>query len=265
MKLLFGVVLWIGMALACGFVGWPAGASATPYPWMTSAMPQRTVRTAMAPPPGFTRIALPPNSFGAWLRGLPLLADGAPVNLYTGQPKRWQGGHAAVVDLDVGATDLQQCADAIMRLRAEYLWSAGRQRDIAFRTGKGRMAWQGKGRAEFAKYLRQVFAFAGSASMQGELPRPAADHRLSPGDVLVQGGSPGHAVLVVDAAEDAAGRRVVLLGQSYMPAQQFHVLNRPGQATPWYDAADLRGAGMNTTLWPKRFTAGDVRVYRDKL
>lgn len=239
-------------------------ASASTYPWLSNRAPLRTIESAIAPPPGFARIPLGSDTFGAWLRGLPLLADGAPVLLHTGKPKPMQWGYLAVVDLDVGTSDLQQCADSIMRLRAEYLWSVGRQRDIAFNTGKGRMTWQGKGRPAFAQYLRQVFSYAGTATMQRELARPQAGHRLVPGDVLVRGGSPGHAVLVLDAADDKAGRRVVLLGQGYMPAQQFQVMNRPGQASPWYDPEDLAGAGLNTSLWFKRFVADDVRVYGEK-
>lgn len=56
-----------------------------------------------------------------------------------------------------------------------------------------------------------------------------------PGDVFIEGGHPGHAVLVVDAADEAAsGRRFVLLAQSYMPAQQVHVLRNPRRADPWF-------------------------------
>jgi hypothetical protein len=40
------------------------------------------------------------------------------VLLYNGAPKFRQDVHAAVIDIDVGTRDLQQCADATMRLRA---------------------------------------------------------------------------------------------------------------------------------------------------
>jgi hypothetical protein len=39
------------------------------------------------------------------------------------------------------------------------------------------------------------------------------------GDVFIRGGSPGHAMLVVDMGEDAAGRKIYLVAQSYMPSQ----------------------------------------------
>jgi len=46
---------------------------------------------------------------------------------------------------------------------------------------------------------------------------------------------PGHAVIVVDMAEDAKGQRAFLLAQSYMPAQDIHILKNPMDAdlSPW--------------------------------
>ena len=57
-----------------------------------------------------------------------------------------------------------------------------------------------------------------------------------PGDVLIRGGFPGHAVIVMDVATNAAGNRIYLLAQSYMPAQDIHLLNNPSnkKISPWY-------------------------------
>jgi len=55
------------------------------------------------------------------------------------------------------------------------------------------------------------------------------------GDVFIRGGFPGHAVIVVDVAENQQGQRIFLLAQSFMPAQQIHVLRNPTSSlTPWY-------------------------------
>jgi hypothetical protein len=219
-----------------------------------------------APPPGASRVAVEPGSFAEWLRGLPLLPPGSEVHLFDGRPKPRQDVHAAVVDLDVGRRDLQQCADAIMRLRAEYLFAAGRGHEIRFHPDPGRMAvlaWTGgRDRATFARYLVRVFAEAGTASLAAEMA-PLLRDPLQAGDVLIQGGYPGHAVLVLDVAAGPHGQRYVLLGQSYMPAQQFHVLRNHGdpKLSPWYEAALLDAAGLQTAEWPRPFVRRDARRF----
>ena len=85
--------------------------------------------------------------------------------------------------------------------------------------------------------------------------------------MLIQGGYPGHAVLVLDVAVARDGRRWLLLGQSYMPAQQFHVLRNlsssSSASSPWYDASALRSApGLQTPEW-RPFVARDVRRFAD--
>ena len=58
--------------------------------------------------------------------------------------------------------------------------------------------------------------------------------------MFIQGGFPGHAMLVADVARNAQGKRVFLLIQSYMPAQNMHVVNNPSddKLSPWYSATD---------------------------
>jgi hypothetical protein len=230
------------------------------YDWMSH--PARERLDVIAPPEGAVRVALAPGSFGEWLRRLPLLDAGAPVHLYDGSLKARQDVHARVVDLDVGARDLQQCADAVMRLRAEYLYSRGLPVRFHPDPGKPReLVWTGRDRERFRKFLVRLFADAGTASLAAELER--ASGALAPGDVLIQGGYPGHAVLVLDAVDAPDGRRLVLLGQSYMPAQEFHVLKNLGDAklSPWFDAAALASdAGLVTPEW-RPFHARDVRRF----
>lgn len=230
--------------------GWPHAASSQP------------LSARFAPPPGTVRVAVAEGSFGAFLRGLPLLPAGTEVRLYDGTRKARQDVHAAVVDLDVPPRDLQQCADAVMRLWAEYRWS--RRLPVAFHPDPGRpraLAFDPRSgdRRAFERWLIRVFADAGSASLAAELhPVRGA---VAPGDVLIQGGYPGHAVLVLDVAVGADGRRWLLLGQSYMPAQQFHVLRNPASPSPWYDAAALDGRdGLATPEW-RPFFRRDLRRF----
>ncbi len=244
------------------FVG-SAGAEPR-YAWRDGAASGDTLASRIAPPPGFERVAAAPASFAVWLRGLPLKPAGTSVLLHTGATKSRQDVHVAVIDIDVGARDLQQCADAIMRLRAEWQFASGRPGDIAFNdTGAGKpiafarwaagerprlsgrsLSWSrgaapDASYASFRRYMDVVFIWAGTYSLERELaPRPVAE--LTAGDLFIKGGFPGHAVLVADVVENrATGERRFLLVQSFMPAQEMHVLKNPNDAdgSPWYPLA----------------------------
>lgn len=211
-------------------------------------------------PQGYTRVSQSAGSFGAWLRKMPLKADNT-VYLYNGQQKGNQQAQYAVVDISVGNRDLQQCADAVMRLYAEYQYTSGNYSKIAFHATDGTLmdytSWmkgyrfvlrQGKlskqlaakpcnGNECFTQYLQTVFSYAGTMSLSKELQPIKSTGQLQPGDVFIRGGSPGHAVIVMDVAQNNAGEKIFLLAQSYMPAQNIHVLKNPAAATPWYPAS----------------------------
>jgi hypothetical protein len=242
------------------------------YPWLQGKAPVRSLEQAISPPSGFKRIAAAPGSFGEWLRGLPLKPHGTEVKLYDGRTKCFgssQPGifgcekyHSAVVDIDTGNRDLQQCADAIMRLRAEYLLSRGETGKIAFNYTNGqRVRFSGGGYKQFRAYMDRIFTYAGSYSLEREMNRVAlADLRA--GDVFIKGGFPGHAVLVVDVAENAnTGEKRFLLLQSYMPAQDMHILANPKAAGggAWY-LLDF-GTELVTPEWI--FASNSLRRFRD--
>ena len=197
-----------------------------------------TVVSGIAPPAGYKRIDVPQHSFGDWLRSISLKKD-KHVCLYNGSLKRNQTAQFAVLDISVGNKDLQQCADALMRLRAEYLFSQKRYSEIEFRDNAGKTyRWTaGSNRPEFDKYLERVFSMCGSASLEKQL-RPVANlNRMQPGDVFIKGGFPGHAMIVIDMAVNAKGNKVFMLAQSYMPAQDIHIVKNASDASlsPWYE------------------------------
>jgi Domain of unknown function (4846) len=235
----------------------PSATLAGPYGWQNAS--QETLEQRIAPPPGFARQALSAGSFGHWLRALPLTPAGTPVRLFNGNEKHNQTAHHAVVDIDIGTRDLQQCADAVMRLRAEWLLSRGNA--IAFNDTSGkRLSHRPPApgdRSGFAKYMTRVFAYAGTYSLSRELKaQRVAD--LAPGDVFIKGGFPGHAVLVVDVVEHSNGEKRFLLMQSYMPAQSMHVLKNPADSTsPWYALADDQP--LLTPEWD--FAPGSLRTW----
>lgn len=188
-------------------------------------------------PEGYERIAVKKGSFAAYLRGIALKKD-KTVFLYNGSPKQNQLAQYAVLDISVGDKDLQQCADAVMRLRAEYLFSAGLYDDIHFsdNAGKTYRFTSPYTRANLQRYLQQVFGMCGSASLEKQLKPGTAWENIQPGDVLIRGGFPGHATIVMDVAQNDAGERLYMLAQSYMPAQNIHILLNPATdtPTPWY-------------------------------
>ena len=235
----------------------------TLYSWTKMYNPVQALKSRIQPPKGFQRLPLKENSFGAWLRGLPLKPGRPKVMLYNGQPKGFQDAQFAVMDIDVGDRDLQQCADAVMRLRAEYLYVQDSIDKIHFNFTSGancawskwkegfrpsingaKVTWTQKAKASdsysnFKDYLKVVFTYAGTSSLEKELEKVGTLKSLAIGDVFIQGGFPGHCVLVVDVAENPDnGKRVYMLAQSFMPAQDIHILRNPNSedAGPWYDA-----------------------------
>ena len=225
----------------------------------TSATPN-TIIGRFAEPSGFRRIETKEGSFGEYLQNLPLKTPGAPVRYYNGQEKNGNGIYLAVVDMDIGEKDLQQCADAIMRLRGEYLLQEKAYDQIHFNFTNGfraeysrwrngdrikvqgnKVSWyhtntESKSYQSFRRYMEWVFMYAGTLSLAKEL-RPVSPREMKIGDVFIQGGSPGHAVIIVDmAVEEISGKKQFILAQSYMPAQDIQVLQNPlatGQ-TPWF-------------------------------
>jgi len=268
-------------------VGFAYAASAlqsTPsYPWLPQS--SATIAARIAPPLGFEREPVRAGSFAEWLRSLPLREGRPPVRLYNGQLKTNQEAHAAVLDIDTGTRDLQQCADAVIRLRAEYLYSQRKSAAIHFDFTSGdtasflrwsegfrpivagnRVSWEKSAVADdsyrsFREYLKVVFNYAGTASLERELTKVANPRDLRGGDVFIQAGYPGHAVIVVDVAKDREGHRVFLLAQSYMPAQDMQILRNPenGALGPWYDSNF--GSVLRTPEWT--FNASHLRRFRD--
>lgn len=229
------------------------------YLWIDDYCVENSVAGFIPAPDGFNRVEIDEGSFEGWLRYLPVKRGEDTVYLYNGRPKADQSVHYAVIDIDTGERDLQQCADVVIRLIAEYLFFKNQTDKIAFNFTSGDRAYYGKWRngyrprvhgnsvtwnktaeadssyENFRRYLITVFVYAGSYSLKRELEAVRDIDDMKIGDIFIQGGFPGHAVIVVDMAEDEDNNRVFLLAQSYMPAQDFHILkNHNDEISPWY-------------------------------
>ncbi|NUP08489.1 MAG: DUF4846 domain-containing protein [Polyangiaceae bacterium] len=253
------------------------------YPWLTEGTEVRALEDSIAPPKGYRRVSVEDGSFGAFLRRLPLRPEGTPVRAYDGRLLRnaESSGVTAVAELDVSNTDIQQCADSVIRLHAEWKWSKGEQASVGYHFLSGDFAtWpkfaagqrpvaEGKGvrwtqsgkagsdHATYRKYLDMVFNYASTISLDKKSSSPIDHADIAPGDFFVLPGGPGHAILILDVVTDEHGHRSALLGQGFMPAQDFHVLHPlGGEQGPWFS---LDGDAVDTPFWPEPFPWSSLR------
>jgi hypothetical protein len=191
---------------------------------------------AVSTPVGYERLDAGHSAFAAWLRKIRVRRDNT-VYLYNGKKKANQQAHFLVLDISVGNRDLQQCADAVIRMRAEYLFKQQKFDQLVFtdNAGTNYLFTPPYSRDNFDRYLQRVFGMCGTASLAKQM-KTIPINELAAGDVLVRGGFPGHAAMVMDVAENQSGQRIYLLAQSYMPAQDIHILKNPSvePASPWY-------------------------------
>ncbi len=161
------------------------------YSWLDSYNPNSSIFNIISPPKGYERSAEEKNSFGAWLQRLPINTTDNTVYLFNGEKKYNQQAQHAVLDIDVGEKDLQQCADAVMRLRAEYLFATKQFDKIQFNYTNGatipfskwskgfypklqgnKVVWVSANNdasyKSFKKYLINIFSYAGTASLSKE-------------------------------------------------------------------------------------------------
>ncbi len=225
-----------------------------PLPHMRDQLPtaNRQPPTNVTPTP----LVYPQNSWQYFLQHLP--AEIGPILDFRGNPIDNQEKHYAILTFDVGRSDLQQCADALMRLRAEYLFSQKAFDRIGFHFNAGinysfsdylkglRPVFRGRNQilsltnmpselshASLRKYLDIVYAYANTVSLCKELK---TTDRLETGTVIIFPGNPGHCSIIVDAAVNAKADTVFKLVEGYMPAQSIYVLANPYEPAlnPWY-------------------------------
>lgn len=195
------------------------------------------------------------NSWQYFLQHLPVVDK--PVVDYKGRPINYQEKHAGIIPFDVGTSDLQQCADALMRLRAEYLFAQKRFNEIGFHFVSGDYyTWNdysrglrpiAKGRGvkfvtvtpsektheSLRNYLDIVYSYASTISLSKEL-KTANDFET--GTIVIHAGSPGHCFIIIDEAINKTGESVYKLAEGYTPAQSIYVLRNLNEdgISPWY-------------------------------
>ncbi len=208
---------------------------------------------------GYKRKVYPKGSFQEYLRNYKLKKYGAPIINYDSTKYFAQHWHDAILEVPVPANGLQQCADALIRIRAEYLWETNRKDEIGFNFTSGHYcSWkkysegfrpkiQGNkvtfhktaaandSKSSFYKYLNLIYTYAGTLSLYTELPKIKVED-VTIGDMLVKPGTPGHIEIIVDELVNDQGEKLFLLAQGNTPAQNVHLLKNFEETSisPWY-------------------------------
>lgn len=224
-----------------------------------------TIETRFNPPKGYQRVALESGSFGAWLRGQAVLADGAV-------PKRWDGregsgsGMAAVLAMEVTSL-LQQSTETAVRLHAQYQYERGQHQNIVYHFASGFLfkwdTWRAGGRVHtydsppvwrteaaadssaqtLYDYLQVQYNFTNINSLEKYDLTPVSAANLRPGDLLVNPN--GSVAVVADMVKNPAnGDRLALLLSGGRPARQITVpANAGAKSSPWFPVpADGKGS-----------------------
>ena len=218
-----------------------------------------TIKSRVKLPSDYKRVDYAKGSFEDYLRNYKLKPFGSKIINYDDSEYFWQGGHMGILEIPVPKNGLQQCADALIRIRSEYLWDTNRKDEIGFNFTSGHyFSWSkyaeghrpkisgnkvtfGKtsrpnnSKTNFYNYLNLIYMYSGTLSLYNELEFIDAND-LQLGDMLIKGGSPGHIVMLADEAINNKGEKLFLLFQGNTPAQSVHLVkNLENDAiSPWY-------------------------------
>lgn len=209
---------------------------------------------------GFKRVVYPKGTFQEYIQNYPLKPHGTKVINYDGSAYFYQSGHIGILNLSVPKNGLQQCADALIRLRSEYLWKTRQKSKIGFEFTSGhycswkkyaegyrpkvkgnkvtfhKTATKDGSKNNFYKFLNLIYMYSGTLSLYNELPKVKKTENLKIGDMLVYPGTPGHIVMIVDEVKNEVGEKRFIMAQGNTPAQSVHMLKNPNdtEINPWY-------------------------------
>lgn len=219
-----------------------------------------TIQSRVNIPKGFKRVEYAKGSFQEYLRNYELKPFGSKIINYDDSQYFWQSGHVGVLEIPVPKNGLQQCADALIRVRSEYLWDNNRKDEIGFNFTSGhycswlkyaegyrpkidgnkvsfhKTAAKDHSKTNFYKYLNLIYTYSGTLSLYNELPKINDVSKLQIGDMLIKGGTPGHIAIICDEIVNETGDKLFLLFQGNTPAQSVHLVKNLDDSTisPWY-------------------------------
>lgn len=242
-----------------------------------------TIKSRVNIPLGYERVDYARGSFEDYLRNYKLKTFGSKIINYDYSEYFWQGGHIGILEIPVPKNGLQQCADALIRIRSEYLWNNNRKDEIGFNFTSGHYcSWQkyaegyrpkingskvtfsktanaNHSKNNFYKYLNLIYMYSGTLSLYYELKSVNAKD-LQLGDMLIKGGSPGHIVMIADEVVNNKGEKLFLLFQGNTPAQSVHLVKNLEDETisPWYQLEN------DAVISVSNYTFGNSKFVRFK-
>jgi hypothetical protein len=227
--------------------------SPSPEPHIIKIPEGTTIEERFNPPGGFARIPLEAGSFGAFLRGYPLKADGDVIYLHDGTIKP-DDRFDAVLAMEIGPRNFMRNTNLLLRLRGEYHYEAGRFEDIEFHFLSGflfpftrwaagerihvdgsRVNWSAPAAQAddspeaLRSYFNTLFIYTNATAIRQDLMQAA---RVEPGYVFLNHGG----AVIADMAADEEGRTAVLLVRGGDPEQEGYVVRNTGdrENTPWF-------------------------------
>jgi Domain of unknown function (4846) len=183
------------------------------------------IRNSIPVPNGYQRQAYDGGSFSDWIQNLNL-KEQPVIRDYRGSAidSRFYNVWGVVQMPLLFQSDLEQCADFAMRLWAEYHKATGKlDRLYLFDYSGNRKTFISSGKS-FPQFLRLAFAGTNSHSLKQGC-KGIASGEIVPGDMFVQNerGGIGHVSVVLDVSRSKEGKKLYLIGYSFMPAQEFHI------------------------------------------
>ncbi len=184
-----------------------------------------TINNSIPVPQGYQRLVYPVGSFSKWIQNLPLKTDHVILD-YRGRnvaPGFYNLFGVIRMPL-MFQTNLEQCADYAMRLWAEYHRETGKLEKLFLFDYSGNKKYFAGSGESYNRFLRAAFAYTNSHSLKKGC-RPVSPDDLMPGDLFVQNerGGIGHVSVIMDICRSEKGKRLLLIGYSFMPAQEFHI------------------------------------------
>ena len=277
------IVRYVVSLIMMGALGCPVSLWAQSAHYINTA--GTTLETRFTLPAGYERIPVGKNSYAYFLRRLRMLPYSATYN--NDLPENHQVSMLNLPLMDNIEQDIQfQDIHLCVRLRGEYLFSREQYDKIAFSIAVKRIFY-----IEWAKGLelvindkrhwtQQKYGIDRLGTFQNYLffifyhsnintilldTQPIPINDIMPGDMFIQAGFPGAAVMVLDvAANSATGDRIFLLAGIYKSLQTVYVLVNPKEAwsgSPWYSIK----AGKEKVVTPNFvFYKTDLRRFQER-